>query len=443
MKTENLVAPRCLLGCLLLVWVLAVASQASAGDPKANWPQWRGPLLTGEAPLANPPVTWSETNHIRWKVKIPGNGSSTPAVWDQQMYATTAVPLDAGTDPKAAPTGSSNEPGQAYQFQVLCYNRRDGKVAWSKTVRQEVPHEKHHQDHGYASGSPITDGECVLAYFGSRGLHCLDLEGNAKWSRDFGRMQTRNGFGEGASPALFGDTVVVNWDDETANDFIVALDRKTGKELWRTPRDENTGWATPLIVTYAGRQQVIVNASNRMRSYDLKTGKQIWECAGQTANAIPTPVASSDTAFLTSGFRGSAVLAIALGREGDLTGSDAIRWSRAKNTPYVPSPLLAGGLLYLVTGNNPVLTCLDAKTGEPGFDGVRLEGLSGIYASPTAAAGKVYVVGRNGVCVVLKLGKTVEILATNRLDDKTDASPAMVGNEIFLRGRQHLYCIGE
>jgi outer membrane protein assembly factor BamB len=405
---------------------------AQAADPLENWPQWRGPLLTGEAPKATPPLTWSETNGVRWKVRLPGSGSSTPAIWGNQIFVTTAVPP--GDDAKDA---------GAYQFQLLCLDRKDGKTIWTRTARTETPHEKHHPDHGYASGSPITDGEILLAYFGSRGLHAYDLAGNLKWSKDFGRMKTRNSFGEGTSPALRGDTIIVNWDDETENDFIVALDRKTGKELWRTPRSEDTGWSTPLILSHDGKTQVVVNASKRVRGYDFQDGKPIWECGGQTANAIPTPVADDGTVYVTSGFRGSAVMAIALGHKGELTGTEAIRWSRTRNTPYVPSPLLFAGKLYLVTGNNPVFTCLEARTGNPIFEAEKLEGLSGIYASPVAAAGRIYVLGRNGLCFVLKEGSKLEVLARNQIDDKTDSTLALAGKDLLLRGHRSLYCISE
>ena len=223
-------------------------------------------------------------------------------------------------------------------------------------ARDEIPHEGHHPDHGYASGSAVTDGEVVLAYFGSRGLHSYDLNGNVQWSKDLGRMRTRNGFGEGTSPALIGNTVVVVWDDEGDDDFIAAFDRRSGKELWRKPRNEPTGWATPLPATYDGKVQVIVNATGKVRSYNLADGEQLWECGGQTANPIPSPVASADTAYITSGFRGSALFAIALDSKGDVAGTDSIKWMRNKSTPYVPSPLLVNDRLYLITGNSPVLS---------------------------------------------------------------------------------------
>lgn len=195
-----------------------------AASPPGTWPQWRGPLLTGEAPDANPPVSWSETNNIRWKVAIPGSGTSTPIVWSNRIFLTTALPAPAGTNAEGS-----------YQFQILCLDRKDGHTLWTRTVRTEVPHEKHHPDHGYASASAVTDGDIVLAYFGSRGLHACDLAGNIKWSKDFGRMKTRNSFGEGSSPAVQGDTVVVNWDDETENDFIGAGSQNRQGTVAHTP----------------------------------------------------------------------------------------------------------------------------------------------------------------------------------------------------------------
>jgi outer membrane protein assembly factor BamB len=314
-------------------------------------------------------------------------------------------------------------------------------MTWQKTLREEQPHEGHHPDHGYASASPVTDGEHVYAYFGSRGLHCLDFAGNVRWSKDFGRMRTRNSFGEGASPALHGGTIVVCWDDEGDKDFITALDKLTGKELWRTPRSEATGWSTPLVVEHRGRGQVIVSATGKVRSYELQTGAEIWSCAGQTANAIPTPVVSADTVFVTSGFRGNALYAIALGRNGDLTGSNAVRWKREKNTPYVPSPLLVDSLIYTVTSNNGVLSCFDTADGRPHFEGERLEGIGGIYASPVSAKDRVYILGRDGTCLVIRKGPRLEILARNKLNDRTDASIALAGSDLFIRGHQNLYCI--
>lgn len=448
---------------LISLFTQASALAGSASDANRFWPQWRGPLGTGAAPLADPPTTWSETNHIKWKVKIPGEGNATPIVWDNRVFILTAIPTGKKIEPARAPTdagdsGNSGQvqnarktpgapekkaPDEVYQFVVLCCDRATGRTLWQKVAREETPHEGHHEDNSYASASPVTDGRYLLAYFGSRGLHCYDMDGNLKWSKDFGRMQTRMGFGEGASPALYGETVIVCRDDETDKNCIVALDKSTGKELWRTPRGEATGWSTPLIVEYQGHAQVVVNATTNVCSYDLATGKEIWSCAGQTPNAIPSPVASADTVYLTSGFRGNALYAIALGHTGPLAGTAAVRWTHNKNTPYVPSPLLVDDLLYTVTLNNGVLSCFDAKTGAVHFEGERLEGITGIYASPVAAKGRVYVLGRDGACLVLKQGPKLEILARNKLDDKTAASLALSGSDLFVRGHHYLYRIGD
>jgi outer membrane protein assembly factor BamB len=451
-----------LAGLVPLGRVWAVDVEAAA--PEQNWPQWRGPLGTGVAPAANPPITWSETENIRWKRKLPGSGTASPVIWDNQIFVQAAIPAGKTGDaaakqvepppaPKnARPAGQpgqrrgggmrSQRPTEPYQFVLLCLDRRTGETIWQKVAREELPHEGHHPDHGFSSYSPVTDGNYVFAYFGSRGLYCFDLDGNLKWQKDFGRMQTKNGFGEGSSPALFGNTLVINWDHEGA-DFIVAMDKATGNELWRQSRDEETSWATPLIVQHAGQAQVVTAATRKIRSYDLASGKLVWECAGLTPNTIPTPVAKEGMVYATSGFRGNALLAIRLGRAGDLTGTDAIAWRHDRNTPYVPSPLLYGDKLYFFAGNNNVLSCFNADSGTALIDRQRVDGLQGVYASPVGAGGRVYLVGRNGATVVLKHSDTFEVLATNQLDERIDASPAVAGNELFLRGHEHLYCVAE
>jgi outer membrane protein assembly factor BamB len=442
------------------VIALAVETRGATTLP-GDWPQWRGPLASGLAPDADPPTTWAEGKNVRWKIKLPGRGTSTPIVLGDSIFIQTAIP--AGQKPEGASAATSPEaprgggrggrggggmgtvaPTEPYRFVLLCIDRKTGKVRWEKTAREVVPHEGHHREHGFSSYSPITDGEHIYAYFGSRGLHCFDLDGNIKWQKDLGKMQTRNGFGEGSSPALFGDTIVVNWDHEGDDDFIAAFDKKTGEERWRTPRSEATSWATPLVVEHDGKAQVVTCATDRVRSYDLKTGAQIWEAPGLTANTIPSPVAGDGLVFCTAGFRGSALYAIKLGRNGNLSDTDAIAWSAKKSTPYVPSPLLYGDRLYFYAANNAILSCYDTKTGKPIVDAQRIEDLEGVYASPVGAAGRVYLVGRNGAAVVIKhLDKPgkIEVLATNQLDERFDASPAVAGKELFLRGQENLYCI--
>lgn len=450
---------------------IAAAPASTAKADELHWPQWRGPLANGVAPAANPPIEWSEGKNVRWKVKLPGRGTSTPIIWGDSIFIqaaipvtkpplgqTSAAPAARGDAPPAGERGrggpgrggrgggfGSTPPTDPYQFVLLCLDRKTGETRWQKVAREEVPHEGHHRDHGFSSYSPVTDGKHVYAYFGSRGLHCFDMDGNLKWQKDLGRMQTRNGFGEGSSPALFGDTLVVTWDHE-GDDFIVALDKTTGDERWREKRDEDQTWATPLVVEHDGATQVVTAGGRKVRSYDLKTGKQIWEAPGLTQNSIPSPVAGHGMVYATAGFRGNALYAIRLGRSGDLTGTDAIAWSGTRGTPYVPSPLLYGERLYLFSGNNAILSCFDAKTGKPLIETERIDDIDGVYASPVGAAGRVYLLGRNGVAVVIKhmeSGDKVDVLATNALDDRFDASPAAVGNELFLRGHDHLYCIAE
>jgi outer membrane protein assembly factor BamB len=445
--------------------IFAQTSDAAAGR---NWPQWRGPWGTGVSPTANPPLHWSETSNLLWKIKLPGNGASTPIIWEQQVFIQTSIPKanDAGTvedtaealtNPKRNfPAGASGPdipgirnsppgprsiaPDGVQQFTLLSLDRQTGAIRWQKVAREEKPHEGHHPDHGFASHSPITDGQRVYAYFGSHGLHAYDLQGNLKWEKDLGRMRTRNAFGEGSSPAISGDRLVINWDHE-GDDFIAAFDTETGREIWRQPREEPTSWATPIIVTNGAQAQVVTAATQKIRAYDLATGKLLWECEGLTANVIPTPVAWDGTVYPISGFRGNALLAIRLGASGDLTGTDAIAWSYKKNTPYVPSPLLYDGRLYFYSGNDAKLTCLDAKSGAVLMDAQKVESLKGIYSSPVGAAGRIYLASRNGATEVIKNAPVFESLATNPLDDEFIASPALAGNQIFLRGKQFLYCI--
>jgi outer membrane protein assembly factor BamB len=416
---------------------LAVPSLADTATDN-YWPQWRGPLGTGAAPNANPPTAWSETRNIKWKLPIPGEGDSTPIVWADRVFILSAIPSGSGPA-----EGGKGEPSTtAFHFTVICIDRASGKVLWQKVARETKPHEGRQENNTFASASPVTDGQLLWAFFGSRGLHCYDFQGNLKWEKDFGLMKTKMGFGEGASPAVSGNILVINWDHE-GEDFIVGLDKTTGRELWRQPRNEPTGWSTPLIVDFHGQKQVVVNATGKVRSYDLNSGKELWSCSGQTPNAIPSPVARDGVVYVTSGFRGNTLQAIRLGRSGDLTGTDAILWSRNKSTPYVPSPLLVDDYLYLVSGNDAMISCFNATSGEPFFERERLEGIRGVYASPVCAGDRVYVLGREGVCVVLKKGPKPEVMAVNKLEDsRSDASIAIVDDELFVRTAHYLYCVG-
>ena len=418
-------------------------------DAEKYWHQWRGPQASGVAPHGDPPIEWSENKNIRWKTEIPGQGHATPIVWDDIVFVTSAVETNKQIElaPIEEPRrrrgrhGRSAAPSSVHQFVIFAINRSDGSIRWQQVAREEVPHEGTHQTGSWAANSPITDGEHVYAYFGSRGLYCYDMGGNLQWEKDLGDMTTRRSFGEGSSPALYGDVIVVNWDHE-GDSFIVALDKRTGEELWKVDRDESTSWATPIVVEHNGTPQVIVNATNRTRGYDLATGKVLWECGGMTANTIPSPVTANGIVYVTSGFRGNALQAIRLDdAKGDITGAAAIVWDYDRDTPYVPSPLLYGDMLYFLKHNRGMLSAFNASTGEAYYGPERLEGISDVYASPVGAGDRIYISDRDGVTLVLKHGSTLEVLAENILDDGFNASPAIVGKEIFLRGNKSLYCI--
>jgi outer membrane protein assembly factor BamB len=427
----------------------AGASPATAGADRF-WPQWRGPLMNGVAPHGSPPIEWNETKNVAWKVEIPGKGSATPVVWGDRIFLLSAVPAGKPAAPPAAPEaagaqrGRGNiQPDQPQKFTLLAFRRSDGKILWQRVAREELPHEGTQPNNTWASGSAVTDGEMVYAYFGSSGLYAYDMEGHPKWEKDLGDMTIKLGFGEGSSPALHGDRLIILWDHE-GKSFIAAIDKKTGKEIWRTDRDEKTSWSTPLVVEHAGKVQVITSATGRVRSYDFGTGKLLWETPGMTDNAIPTPVSGDGIAFLTSGFRGNALLAIRLAAaQGDVSSSDAIVWRYDRDTPYVPSPLLYGNELYVLKSNNGILTAFNARTGDRLYEQVRIEAVPNVYASPVGAADRVYLVGREGGPAVIARGPEFKLLAANRLDDGFDASPAVVDNELYLRGKKFLYRISE
>ena len=332
-----------------------------------------------------------------------------------------------------------------YRFRLLAIDRKTGTVIWDKTLRESPPaDDSHHQTATYASTSGITDGEHLYAFFGSEGLYCLDFDGNVKWEKDLGDMRTKNSFGEGTSPTIHGNTLVVNWDHE-GDSFIVAMDKRTGKELWRTPREEITSWATPMVIEHNGVNQVIVPASGKTRSYDLKTGKAIWECAGLGSNVIPSAVHSDGIVYVMSGHSRPAMQAISLDKaKGDIAGTDAVLWSLRQNTPYVASPLLVGDRLYLMKGRNSILSCYNAKSGDLIYGPQRLpDGVGHVYASLTGTDDRFYVAGLDGTTMVVKNSAEYEGLAANELDQGIAASPMIVGDELYLRTYTHLYCIAE
>ncbi len=426
---------------LAAAFLLHIALDGAEAPADRYWPQWRGPQSTGVAPHADPPIEWSETKNVRWKIELPGRGSSSPIVWGDRIFLTTAIPSGTSGAASHEPRGGI-EPRVPHRFVVVALDRRTGKVVWERVAREEAPHEATHQDNGtWASSSAVTDGEHVIASFESRGIYAFDLDGTPVWQADLGDKKMRNEFGEGSTPALHGNRLVVVWDHQGGS-FVAALDKRTGKELWRSARDEIDTWATPLVVEHGGRAQVIVSGMNRLRSYDLETGAVIWHTEGLTMNPIPSPVAGGGMVFATSGFRGNSLKAIRLaGAKDDITGTPAVAWTLDRDTPYVPSPLLYDGVLYILKTNNGLLSAFDAKTGTPVYQLQRLEKAPNVFASPVAAAGRVYIAGRDGVTVVLRHGRQFEVIAENTLDDGFDASPALIDGEIIMRGYKFVYSI--
>jgi outer membrane protein assembly factor BamB len=424
------------LHALALGFVVVLSANLAAQRQAQGWPEWRGPNGTGVAPAAKPPVEWSEEKNVRWKVEIPGRGSASPIIWQDRVYVLTAVPAQG--DPAARPaTVKGNN-----RYVVMALDRKTGKTVWERTAREEAPHEGTHNQFGtYASSSAVTDGQVLIASFESRGIYAYDLSGKKLWEVDLGDKTMRNEFGEGSTPALHGDTVVIVWDHQ-GESFIVALDKSTGKERWRTNRDEIDSWATPLIVEANGGAQVITSGMRRVRSYDLASGRIVWEMAGLTMNPIPSPVYADGVVYLMSGFRGNSLKAVRLAdAKGDITDTSAVLWTFDRDTPYVPSPLLYDGTLYFLKGNTGVLSAFDAKSGKPHYQLQRIEGVPNVFSSPVAADGRVYIAGQDGGTAVIRHGPTYDVLATNKLDDKFDASPALVDGEIYLRGYRYLYCV--
>ncbi len=432
---------------LLCVLPLSQSVSGESGISPRDWPSWRGPTSNGVAPKeARPPLKWDDNTNILWKVELPGPGSATPIVIGDQVIVLTATKTDKLAKPEELPPRDTRfetktkAPDRFYHFEVQSFARETGKRLWTRSVKQAVPHEGHHATHSYAGGSPATDGTRIYASFGSFGVYALDLSGKILWSRDLGHLHTRLGWGEAVTPVVSGDSVVLNWDQE-ADSSLIVLDAATGKTRWEAKRNEKSTWCTPLIVKHKDQSQVIVNGTNRVRSYDLADGKLVWEVEGMTANPIPSPVAEAGVVYVMSGYRGSSAMAISLDAMGN--AENKVLWKHAKGTPYVPSPLLYDGKLYFTHVNSTMLSILDARSGKPLLEGERLSGVSSFYSSPALANNRIYMVDRNGTTLVLSAEGKPKILATNRLSDRVDASPAISGDILFLRGEKYLHAIAQ
>ncbi len=451
----------CCLMISLYLLCLSFVGSLVADEPLTevlHWNQWRGPNMDGIHPHADPPVNWSEqgkgSNNVKWKTEVPGQGHSSPVIWKDHIFLLSAVEVGEKVESKDRKKIHKELPvwrramggkkaNRYLKFLILAFDRESGDVIWERTAVETLPHEGVFKDGSWASASPVTDGERLLAFFGSYGLYCYDLEGNIQWQKEFGQMDILYDFGEGSTPVLYKDTVIINWDHE-GQSFIVALDKRTGDEKWRQNREETTTWSTPIVVTVDDKLQVVTSGNRRSRGYDFNSGELIWEAGGLHMNTIPTPVFNDGVVYVASGYQKTVMQAIRItGAKGDISGTDAIIWQQEKNVPYTPSQLLYDDVLYGLKSNKGILSCYDPKSGELHYGPERLPGIKGIFSSPVGAGGKVYLIGRNGASVVLKSGKSYQVLAENKLDDNFDASPAIEGDELYLRGHKYLYCIAK
>ncbi len=451
----------------IAISAVVISSSANAQDAESGmvWPGFRGPDNNGVSTTAKPPTIWNESENIAWKQKIPGKGSSSPIIVGNRVYITSAMPADQTAD---APQELSSEElikkfdkdgdgqlsrperrnasalqresfMQKQKFMVLCYDRSSGDPIWQKVATEAMPHEAHHSDHGYASASPVTDGRQIYINFGSYGLYCYDLHGHLIWKRDdLGKMTTRGSFGEGSSVAIHEDMVILPWDHE-GQSRIEALNRDTGKTIWKTMRDEPTSWSTPLVVEIDGRKQIIHSGQSYSRGYDLETGEEIWKASGLSQRPVSCPTVLGNIGFFASARGGAVLQAIPLNQRGDVT-KNGIAWAINKQTPDVPSLLLSENRLYFLGGNSGILTCVNAETGDPFFSPQRLS-IGSVYSSPVAANGNVFITGRDGKTVVIRDAVTFGVVATNDIGEPVDATLALADEEIFIRGQTHLFCV--
>lgn len=435
-----------IVGCVLLMSSGWVSAQ--------NWPGWRGDGR-GISIEKDLPLKWAEGENVKWKKPIPGAGHSSPIIWGKRVFITTAVAEDPNVESFRGGVymgGNRNEPDKSgYRYCVICLDTDQGHILWSKAVIQQDPRTRRHTKNTYASETPVTDGKYVYASFGSAGLYCVDFESNVIWQHDLGLLRGRRGWGTGASPILFQNTVIVSCDNDD-DSYITALDKTTGDTVWRTGREEGPSWGTPFLFEAGGRTTVVTNATKRMRGYEAATGKLLWECAGGSMISVPSPVSTQGLLFLSSGhslsFSRQPIFAVRSEALGDITPtrgkteSQGVAWSHKKGGPYVTSPIAIGDYLY-VPLDKGFLTCYEARTGKVVYEKQKLGTRNTITASPIAGDGKIYIQTEDGECYLVKQGPEFEILAVNKLEEVFCASPAVSGGRLFLRGRKHLYCVGK
>ena len=415
-----------------------------------RWPQFRGPRA-GVVEDKVLPDTWSTTEHIAWTVEIPGRGWSSPIVWGDRVFVTTAVAEGDVEMPKKGLYlgGNRDTPSdKVHQWRIYCIDYNSGKILWDAVAHKGLPKYALHIKNSHASETPVTDGERVYAYFGNVGLFCYDFNGNLLWSKRWDAVKTRYSWGTAASPVLYKDRLyVINDNDQQS--FLAALDTKTGEQVWRVDRDEKSNWATPCIWENDQRTELVTSGTGKVRSYDL-TGKLLWELAGTTSIAIPTPFAADGLLYVTGGFVGDSMrplYAIRPGASGSITLKDGqnsnefIAWCLTKAGPYNPTPIVYQGYVYVLYDRG-LLSCFEAKTGKEVYNGVRIAaGASAFTASPWANNGKLFCLSEDGDTFVIQAGPEFRLLGCNKLQEMCMATPAAVRGNLLIRTLSKLYHI--
>ncbi len=435
---------------LVFACVVIVCASSSAVPGKQQWPQWRGPGGSGVSTETNVLLEWSSEQGVRWRTPLPGRGHSSPVIVDGRVFLTTDLEGDIVPGAKAVAHFIEGEPfkhpdstgaERKHDLQVLCLDARSGKLLWTRTAYSGTVFDDRHRKGSYAAPTVAAEADRVFAFFGGEGLYCYDYKGALIWSNRIGGIALL-GMGPGSSPVLSERAVIVQCDqNEGTNSFMAAFDKRTGKELWRAARRVSAGWATPVVASVAGREQVIASGTETIFAYDALTGAEMWRHEGLTNNAVPSPVAGGGAVYLVAGYPKKRTLAIGLGGRGDITGTTNLLWQYDRGGGYVPSPLLLGADFYLMTDGG-ALSCLDARTGEVRYDSERLPSPARFTASPVAVAGYLLLTSEEGDTFVVRAGAKHEFVRKNPVGEKVFASLALADGQIFIRGETNLICIG-
>jgi outer membrane protein assembly factor BamB len=437
-------------------WILAtISGLAAMGAPvqtralgDGNWPEWRGPRGQGVGAGTGYVFEWSPTSNVAWKTPIPGRGHSSPVVWEDKIFLTTAVEGDVVEGAVAVEHRLGGEifvhpeslgADRKHTMKVVCVARSDGKILWEKSVYEGTVFDGRHRRGSFASPTSATDGERVISYFGAEGVYCHDLEGREVWRANVGKIATL-GMGTASSPVLSGELVILLCDqDEGADSFIAGLDKRTGKEAWRTRREIQVSWTTPVLSREAGRTEILACGTEWILAYDPNSGKELWRSKGLESNAIHTPLLGDGFAIFSAGYPAKRVLALRTAADTE-PSSDREIWRYERGTAYVASPILYEARVYLLSDRG-VVSCLDAKSGKVWYDNGRVPSPASFYASPVAADGKLLLASEQGDVFVLDAGETCTFRGKNSIGEPIYASPAPSRGEIFLRGENHLWCI--